>query len=135
MWLYHSTCTKGKSAKVQLSWRGIYRVVTCVNDVVYRIQQHPRMKAVVVYLAPYQGTTQDDQPYGWNSWRRAVRDLIHEDWRLLQHQNWRKMRRDQYDIGIREGDCRLLYINCWALYVWGGGGHSSRMPRCLFAGA
>jgi hypothetical protein len=55
----------GKSFKLQSSWKDPYRVVTWINDVVYRIQQNPRTKLMVVHmdwLTPYQGTTSDEQP-------------------------------------------------------------------------
>jgi hypothetical protein len=37
VWLYRPTRTKGKSPKLQSSWEGPYKVVTRINDVVYRI--------------------------------------------------------------------------------------------------
>jgi hypothetical protein len=37
VWLYSPTCTKGKSPKLQLLWKGPYRVVTQINNVMYRI--------------------------------------------------------------------------------------------------
>jgi hypothetical protein len=39
VWLYRSTRTKEKSPKLQSSWEGPYKVVTRINDVVYRIQK------------------------------------------------------------------------------------------------
>jgi hypothetical protein len=65
MWLYRPTRMNGKSSKLQSSWKGLYKVVTRINDVVYRIQRNPRSKMVVVHLdrlAPYQGTAQDELP-------------------------------------------------------------------------
>jgi hypothetical protein len=65
MWLYHSTCMKGKLPQVQTSWEGPYKVVTRINDVVYRIQWNPRSRTMVVYLdwlAPYRGATLDQRP-------------------------------------------------------------------------
>ncbi|KAJ4429260.1 hypothetical protein ANN_26263 [Periplaneta americana] len=44
VWLYRPTRTKGKSPKLQRAWDGPYRVVTWINDVVYRIQRQPRGK-------------------------------------------------------------------------------------------
>jgi hypothetical protein len=63
MWLYWSTCMKGKSPKLQFPWEGPYRVVAWINDVVYRIQRNPRSRMLMVHLdrlAPYQGTTLED---------------------------------------------------------------------------
>jgi hypothetical protein len=57
--LYHSTHTKGKSPKPQSTWEGSYKVVTRVNDVVYRIQRNPRSRMVLIHLdrlAHYQGS-------------------------------------------------------------------------------
>jgi hypothetical protein len=42
VWLYRPTRTKGKSPKLQSSWEGPYKLVTRINDVVYRIQKNPR---------------------------------------------------------------------------------------------
>jgi hypothetical protein len=40
VWPYCPTWIKGKSPTLQPSWDGPYWVVTQINDVVYRIQQH-----------------------------------------------------------------------------------------------
>jgi hypothetical protein len=50
VWLYCSTCTKGKLPNPLSSWEGLYKVVTQINDVVYRIQQNPRSRMMVVHL-------------------------------------------------------------------------------------
>jgi hypothetical protein len=50
MWLYSPTRRKGKSPKLQSSCEGSYKVVTRINDVVYRIQRNPRSRFMVVYL-------------------------------------------------------------------------------------
>jgi hypothetical protein len=65
VWLFRPTRTKGKSPKLQSPSEGPYRLVTWMNDVVYRIQQNPRSRMMAVHLdclAPYQGTTQDERP-------------------------------------------------------------------------
>jgi hypothetical protein len=65
MWFYRPVRTKGKSPKLQSSWQGPYKVVTRINDVVYRIQRNPRSKMIVVHLdrlAPYQGAARDERP-------------------------------------------------------------------------
>jgi hypothetical protein len=70
--LYHPICMKGKSPKLQCSWEGPYKIVTWINDVVYRIQKNPRSRMIVVHLdllAPYQGAAQDEQ---WMSGWRMV---------------------------------------------------------------
>jgi hypothetical protein len=46
------------------------KVVTQINDVVYRIPRHPRMRMMVVHLdhlALYKGTAQDEQPLAGSS--------------------------------------------------------------------
>jgi hypothetical protein len=63
VWLYRPTRTRGKSPKLQSSWEGPYKVINRINDVVYRIQRHPRAKMVVAHLdrlAPYLGATRDE---------------------------------------------------------------------------
>jgi hypothetical protein len=65
VWLYRPIRAKGKSPKLQSSWQGPYKVVTWINDVVYRIQRNPRSKMMVVHLdrlAPYHGTARDELP-------------------------------------------------------------------------
>jgi hypothetical protein len=42
VWLYRTTCMKGKSPKLQSPWEGPYEILTQINDVVYRIQKNPR---------------------------------------------------------------------------------------------
>jgi hypothetical protein len=64
-WLY----PEGKSPKLQSPWEGQYRVVTRINDVVYRIQRNPRSSD---RLTPYQGTVRDERPWRGSSgsnWR------------------------------------------------------------------
>jgi hypothetical protein len=64
VWLY-CPMTRGKSSKLQPSWEGQNKVITWINDMVYRIQWHPRAKITVVNLdrlAPYLGATSDKQP-------------------------------------------------------------------------
>jgi hypothetical protein len=50
MWLYHPTWTKGNFPKLQSSWDDTYKVITWINDVVYRIQRNPRSRMMVVHL-------------------------------------------------------------------------------------
>jgi hypothetical protein len=56
VWLYRPTRTRGKLPKLQPSWEGPYKVITQINDVVYRIQRHPGAKIMAEHLktlAPY----------------------------------------------------------------------------------
>jgi hypothetical protein len=65
VWLYRPTRTRGKSPKLQSAWEGPYKVITRINDVVYRILRHPRSRMMVVHLdrlAPYLGAARDEQP-------------------------------------------------------------------------
>jgi hypothetical protein len=60
VWLYRPTRTRGRSA-----WEGPYRVINRINDVVYRVQRHPRSRMMVVHLdrlTPYLGAARDEQP-------------------------------------------------------------------------
>jgi hypothetical protein len=50
VWLYRPNRTKGKLPKLQSSREGPCKAVTQKNDVVYRIQQNPRTKMMVVLL-------------------------------------------------------------------------------------
>jgi hypothetical protein len=65
VWLYRPTRTRGRSPKLQSAWEGPYKVITRIDDVVYRIQWHPRSRMKVVHLdrlAPYLGAARDEQP-------------------------------------------------------------------------
>jgi hypothetical protein len=65
VWLYRPTRTRGRSPKLQSAWKGPYKVITGINDDVYRIQRHPRSRMMVVHLdrlPPYLGATRDEQP-------------------------------------------------------------------------
>jgi hypothetical protein len=65
VWLYRPTQTRGKSPKLQSAWEGLYKVITRINDVAYRIQRHHRARMMVVHLdrlAPYLGAARDEQP-------------------------------------------------------------------------
>jgi hypothetical protein len=66
LWLYRPTRTRGKSPSHQPSWEGSYKMISRINDVVYRIQRHPRAKMMVVHLGrlvPYLGAPRDGQPW------------------------------------------------------------------------
>jgi hypothetical protein len=63
VWLYRPTCTKGKSPKLQSWWEGPYKVVTRINDVLYRIQKNLRSRRMVVHLdhlETYKGAARDE---------------------------------------------------------------------------
>jgi hypothetical protein len=65
LWMYHLFLTREKSPKLHSSWEGTFRVITWISDVVYRIQCHPRVKMMVVYVDRVVlrlGATQDKQP-------------------------------------------------------------------------
>jgi hypothetical protein len=50
VWLYLPTRSRGRSPKLQAAWEDPYKVITRINDVVYRIQRHPRSRMMVVHL-------------------------------------------------------------------------------------
>jgi hypothetical protein len=68
---------QGKITYYAAIQEGPYKVTTWINDAVYRIQCHPKVKMMVVQLdrlAPYLGATQDEQPYrGSNIMQKAWR--------------------------------------------------------------
>jgi hypothetical protein len=67
VWLFLPNRTKGKSPKLHPAWEGPYKIITRINDVVYRIQKTPRSRMMVVHLdrlAPYQGVTRVKPPQG-----------------------------------------------------------------------
>jgi hypothetical protein len=81
VWLYRPTHTKGKSPKLQSSWDGPYKVVTQINDVVYRIQRNPKSRMMVVHLdrlASYQGAAQDELPLRGDRMKRLERITVEE---------------------------------------------------------
>jgi hypothetical protein len=58
VWLHRRSRTKAKSPKLQYTWRGSYRIITRIKDLVHRIQRNPTSRMVVIHLhrlAPYQG--------------------------------------------------------------------------------
>jgi hypothetical protein len=62
--LYRPTLKRGKSPKLQTCWVGPYLIITQIDDIIYRIQRHPRAKMMVVHLdrlAPYLGATRDEE--------------------------------------------------------------------------
>ena len=63
VWLYRPIRKRGKPPKLQTCWEGPYTIITRINDVVYRVQRHPRAKMMVVHLdrlAPYLGATRGE---------------------------------------------------------------------------
>jgi hypothetical protein len=65
MRLYWPVHMERKSPKLQSPWEDPYSIVMWINDVVYRIQQNPRSRMVVVHLdrlLPYHGTALDERP-------------------------------------------------------------------------
>jgi predicted aspartyl protease len=50
VWLFNRQRKKGRCPKLQPSWEGPFVILTRINDVVYRIQRHPRAKMKVVHL-------------------------------------------------------------------------------------
>ncbi|KAJ8921329.1 hypothetical protein NQ315_002943 [Exocentrus adspersus] len=50
VWLYNPKRTKGKSPKLQKSWKGSYIIVTRLNDVVFTIQKNSQAKMKIVHI-------------------------------------------------------------------------------------
>ena len=58
VWFNDKPFKRGKSRKLQRPWRGPYRIMARINDLVYRIQEGPRTKGKVVHynrLKPFVG--------------------------------------------------------------------------------
>ncbi|UYV76815.1 hypothetical protein LAZ67_14002092 [Cordylochernes scorpioides] len=59
VWLHNSQRKKRLYPKLQYQWEGPYKIIKCLNDVIYRIQKTPTSKPKVVHynrLAPFRGT-------------------------------------------------------------------------------
>jgi hypothetical protein len=50
VWLYHPTCTKWKSLKLQSPWEGPLWAFMQIHSVVYGIQWNHRLRAIMVHL-------------------------------------------------------------------------------------
>ncbi|UYV84182.1 hypothetical protein LAZ67_X001460, partial [Cordylochernes scorpioides] len=60
VWLHNPQRKKGLSPKLQYQWEGPYKIIKCLNDVIYRIQKTRTSKPKVVHynrLAPFRGET------------------------------------------------------------------------------
>ncbi|UYV60362.1 hypothetical protein LAZ67_1000951 [Cordylochernes scorpioides] len=58
VWLHNPQRKKGLSPKLQYQWEGPYKIIKCLNDVIYRIQKTQTSKPKVVHykrLAPFRG--------------------------------------------------------------------------------
>ncbi|UYV77341.1 hypothetical protein LAZ67_15000553 [Cordylochernes scorpioides] len=75
VWLHNPQRKKGLSPKLQYQWEGPYKIIKCLNDVIYRIQKTRTSKPKVVHynrLAPLRGsvpeqwTVRDDQTFKKN---------------------------------------------------------------------
>ncbi|UYV82874.1 K02A2.6-like, partial [Cordylochernes scorpioides] len=59
VWLHNPQRKKGLSPKLQYQWKGPFKIIKCLNDVIFRIQKTPTSKPKVVHynrLAPFSGT-------------------------------------------------------------------------------
>ncbi|UYV64133.1 hypothetical protein LAZ67_2006659 [Cordylochernes scorpioides] len=55
VWLHNPQRKRGLSPKLQYQWEGPYKIIKCLNDVIFRIQKTPTSKPKVVHynrLAP-----------------------------------------------------------------------------------
>ncbi|KAL1464034.1 hypothetical protein WDU94_003718 [Cyamophila willieti] len=67
VWFYNPKRQKGRCPKLQKNWEGPYKVITRLNDVLYRIRKGNRGKFKVVHLdrlAPYLDPHVDDSVIG-----------------------------------------------------------------------
>ena len=49
VWLYNPQRKKGVSPKLTCPWRGPYVILTCINDVVYRVKEGSHGKPLIVH--------------------------------------------------------------------------------------
>ncbi|UYV78164.1 hypothetical protein LAZ67_16000346 [Cordylochernes scorpioides] len=59
VWLHNPQRKRGLSPKLQYQWEGPYKIIKCLNDVIFRIKKTPTSKPKVVHynrLAPIRGT-------------------------------------------------------------------------------
>ena len=65
VWLCNTAVPRGSSRKLYSPWTGPYKVVKCLSDLVYRIQDIKRKRKKLVvnfdHLKPYHSRTQDQQ--------------------------------------------------------------------------
>jgi hypothetical protein len=61
---------EGEIAHLQSSWKGPYKEVTQINDVVYSIQRNPRSMSMVVHL--------DREPLGTSGLKKGVAGTVRE---------------------------------------------------------
>ncbi|UYV62961.1 K02A2.6-like [Cordylochernes scorpioides] len=62
VWLFHPKRKKGLSPELMAVWKGPYKIIKRINDLVYRVQRSSKSKAKVVHLgrlACYQGDRTD----------------------------------------------------------------------------
>jgi hypothetical protein len=78
-------CKKGMKLKLQLSQEGPYRLGTQINDVVYRIQCHPRRKMTMVHLdrlVPHRGANHDPMERLVGEQQHETQTMRKQDWML-----------------------------------------------------
>ncbi|UYV64569.1 hypothetical protein LAZ67_3001200, partial [Cordylochernes scorpioides] len=59
VWLHDPRRKKGLSPKLQYQWEGPFKIIKCLNDVIYRFQKTPTSKPKVLHynrLAPFRGS-------------------------------------------------------------------------------
>ncbi|UYV82560.1 K02A2.6-like, partial [Cordylochernes scorpioides] len=96
--LHNPKRKKGLYPKLQYQWEGPYKIIKCLNDVIYRIQKTRTSKPKVVHynqLAPFRGSV----PEQW-----TVRD--DQDEELMQKSRRTKLR------GVPQASCCLKRSDC-----------------------
>ncbi|UYV82442.1 K02A2.6-like, partial [Cordylochernes scorpioides] len=98
VWLHNPQRKKELSPKLQYHWEGPYKIIKCLNDVIYRIQKTRTSKPKVVHynrLAPFRGSV----PEQW-----TVRD--DQDEELMPGGRRTKLR------GVLQASCCLKRSDC-----------------------
>jgi hypothetical protein len=59
VWVYYPNQNLGLERKLSRHWAGPFKIKEKVNDVLYKIQKHPRHRGEIIHhnrLKPYNGT-------------------------------------------------------------------------------
>ncbi|UYV84885.1 K02A2.6-like, partial [Cordylochernes scorpioides] len=102
VWLHNPQRKKGLSPKLQYQWEGPYKIIKCLNDVIYRIQKTRTSKPKVVHynrLEPFRGSV----PEQW-----TIYSGIYRDEELMPKSRRTKLRGGlQASCCLKRSDCCL----------------------------
>ncbi|UYV81786.1 K02A2.6-like [Cordylochernes scorpioides] len=105
VWLHNPQRNKGLSPKLQYQWEGPYKIIKCLNDVIYRIQKTRISKLKVVHynrLASFRGSV----PEQW-----TVRDDQSTPVYIGMRNSWKGSRRTKLR-GVLQASCCLKRSDC-----------------------